>query len=576
MKKTKIFILSAIILILSMNVVSFADYNYDGEELSGKEQMKKILEVKDEKGKIVIPAYITGYTGSELIDEEEYIKKYEPIFNRYHEREDVVREFIKIHKEIENDKSDVYSNLATKRVLCISIFIIFTVIFIVLSFKISNSKILFFEIPLLIICLLLFPKNKGGNKIHNNPNAIIDYLSGKILNTQLDNFANEYKKNYLDKYNEREVDLSKVINDYIIKCYYCVKRRANNKELYTSDLEVLNCFEDEIHKYDFTYEQRYVDTSDWYSIDNWKVVNNLLSKESMKGIYDSISDEDIENFNKGTFLDELVKKLDKKIKSKDDFDAYSIVPYGYFNIIRLDKEPLYYCKYWYLDKGQDILIEFPYGVTLNYSIAKFESKDIEEYLNAEIRKLKYDPTDEKTLFLYYIDSSDKEQGIWTTVYKNSNYNKHELIDNIVLSSISVYTNFLNTESNSSDRASIKEDTDSVEELYIYFASRIKSIDKRNEDMFTKKFLDNYKKNGIMPDYNVSSVTDITKQCIDESKRLNNKIFCKVSSHTIANDIYTIFLLKWSDDRIDDIEYYIVPEDKMNLSYEEMYQLAFNE
>ena len=39
----------------------------------------------------------------------------------------------------------------------------------------------------------------------------------------------------------------------------------------------------------------------------------------------------------------------------------------------------------------------------------------------------------------------------------------------------------------------------------------------------------------------------------------------------------IFNVHWTDDgMIDDIEYYIVPEDKMHLSYEEMYQLAFND
>ena len=64
--------------------------------------------------------------------------------------------------------------------------------------------------------------------------------------------------------------------------------------------------------------------------------------------------------------------------------------------------------------------------------------------------------------------------------------------------------------------------------------------------------------------------------IEDDKQKKDKYLCEIRYLGNKNNDYGIFKLKWKDNKVDDIEYYIIPEDKMNLSYEEMYQLAFND
>lgn len=536
-------------------------------EFNGSEQMVKILEEKQLKGKINIPPEIKGENDGDIDTSEEGKRLWEEhaaIYDRKKEREKVVRETINGTYEIDNKENFADNNQNNKMFILFILLIVMIIAFI--SFKFKKKKILLLEVAVVIISILVYNNYFSNNKNYNTTNEILDYIKGEVENKELDEYANQYKIEYIDKYNEREVDISKVINDYIIKCYYCVKRKANDKELYTTDLVVLNCFDDKIHNYDLTYGEKYVNLLKWKDIDSWLVVNNLLSKESMKGIYDNLTEEDIENFHNGIFLDKLIEKIDYQIKSKNDFDAYSVVPYNYFNIVRLDEEPLYKCKYWYMDTGEDTIIELPYGAKFEYNIAKFEEKNIKKFEKAEIIELEKDPIGEKTLFAYYVDNEDNKEGAYTTIYENGLYNKKELTDKIKLANINIYTDTKNYEV-----GDIEEDIKELNRIICYAVWRSQK-ENRTDERYTKAFLDKYKENGIMPPkYDQSSLLNLTNHVISEENVIENKFFYRL---TLDND-YAIFKLKWKDDKVDDIEYYIIPEDKKHLSYEEMYQLAFN-
>lgn len=578
----------SLIFILMISVFTFADDNYDGEDLRGKAQMGKILEAKKEKGKIIIPPYITqpmdgeGLTEEEIESEEfqNWLKKND----RNNEREKIIKQEINPNDEKNINESSVSSyNLFDYILKNKIITLVFLVLFVVIAFIAFATKIfkILFISPLIIIVYVLLLLNNRTSIINNDENVgnvVLEYLKGAPLAKKLEDYSEKYKKEYIDKFNEKEVNLSRIVNDYIIKCYYCVKRKADNKELYSSDIDVLNIFnDDDSDIYYLTSYDGYVDEYNKYSIDLWETDNFLLSKGSMQGIYDNITNDDIDDFNNNIFLDKLVKNIEDKIKSKDDFDAYKVVPFGYFRMQRLDNAPLSKCKYWYLEKGQDITIKLPYGATLTYNAVKYEKKNVKEWLSTTIKKLDNDFDGESSLFAYYIDENDEKKGLCTTIDKDGLYNIKELTDNIRLGNINIYTNTAINEIDNNEKIGNKKKTDVVD-IALRFASNKRYKTDRTNEWFTNSFLDKYYENGIMPDLNVDTIIDRTQELINEDNRIKDKYFYEIRFRSSSKmpDTYAIYKIKWQDDKVDDIEYYIVPEDKMNLSYEEMYKLAFND
>ena len=615
------FLVILFIFSLLLSNFSFADENYDGEELRGKAQMEKLIEVKRKIGSLHIPIYITQpMDGEDPTEDEVQSKEYQEWLKKVkkdNERYQTVNDFISAQEEayyVEeivnneniniqqyNDKEVANADETSIKAEYIIILVIIMV-FILILYIIKRKKFLLiidFIILLFILVLLISNHLKKGNEVledveettsttriekvkkwrvkaidnyDKETKELLDLLNGLNQDKKLEKVANDYQKNYIDKFNDKEVDLSKVINDYIIKCYYCVKRKANGKELYSDDLNVLCIFDDEDFNYDDTNKIRYSEIIEpkYTNIDDWKIINDLLSKNSMQGIYDNITDEDIQDYYDGVYLDKLVEKLDLIVKSKEDFDSYSIIPYKYFNIVRLDVEPLYKCKYWYLEKGDDIELKLPYQTTLKYEIAKYEKRDIKGWYYAEIKKLIYDYDDEKTIFAYYLDNKDNLNGLYTTVYSNGTYNIKDLTDEIKYSNVDVFTNTKNYD------IDIKKIDNRLLVGSVLYSIDKTAIDYRTEEIFTKNFLNKYYELGIFPEYNFSTLNDITSDYINDEKRNLNKIICEVRDRKTRKVYNILFNVKWIDDKVDDIEYYIIPEDKMNLSYEEMYQLAFND
>ena len=620
------FLVISFIFSLLLSNFSFADYNYDGEELRGKAQMEKLIEVKRKIGSLYIPTYITQpMDGEGPTEEETQSKEYQEWLQkveRNHGRYQTVNDFISGQEEeyyIEEIVSDDNSNIqqyndkevsTTNQTLFKTEFIIILVIIMIVIlflFIIIRKRFLLvidFIILVLILVSIIFFQIKRNDVLLENydetmlenieetkathiekvrkwrvkaidnydkeTKELLDLLSGNKTDKKLEDFAEKYKKENIDIYNENEVDLSRVINDYIIKCYYCVKRKANDKELYSDDIDVLNCFNDPNYNYDVEYYNNdYTSPEELYKYE-FKIKNSLLSKESMKGIYDNITEEDLQDYNNGVYLDKLVEKIGLIIKSKEDFDAYSIIPYKYFNITRLDLEPIYKCKYWYLEKGQDTELNLPYGTILKYEVAKYEKRSVEKWYYAEIKKLAYDYDDEKTIFAYYLDDDNNLNGLYTTVYNDEIYNLKELTDEIKYPNIDIYTN---TKSNKINSNSIKYDTRGIDRI-IYRSSA--KVGKRDEEYFSLDFINKYGSMGILLRDDVDSVSNETIKVIDENTRKENKYFCKIDYLGTLKYDYALYKIIWEDDKVDDIEYYIIPEDKMNLSYEEMYQLAFND
>lgn len=94
--------------------------------------------------------------------------------------------------------------------------------------------------------------------------------------------------------------------------------------------------------------------------------------------------------------------------------------------------------------------------------------------------------------------------------------------------------------------------------------------------FTNKFIDKFQLKDsiyeIVP-FNTSKLEVILiNKNIAKTDKLIRKLILEDGTEKIC-----IFKVIWTDNyEVDDILTYIVPEDKMNLTYEEMYQLAFND
>lgn len=94
---------------------------------------------------------------------------------------------------------------------------------------------------------------------------------------------------------------------------------------------------------------------------------------------------------------------------------------------------------------------------------------------------------------------------------------------------------------------------------------------------SSKFLDKYNnKDSILDEYNFYTVDLVKKMDKNKYKMIEHK-YIRILNKGKEDEHICIFKVIWNNNNeVDDILTYIVPEDKMNLTYEEMYQLAFND
>lgn len=121
-------------------------------------------------------------------------------------------------------------------------------------------------------------------------------------------------------------------------------------------------------------------------------------------------------------------------------------------------------------------------------------------------------------------------------------------------------------------------------LYKYNWYMLNQVVIKNADWsecpLSDKFYSKYNnKDSIFVEYNIISLKTLPndiRMIKSNIKYVENKHLYKIILDDFSEK-FCIFKIIWNDNyEVDDILTYIVPEDKMNLSYEEMYQLAFND
>lgn len=122
------------------------------------------------------------------------------------------------------------------------------------------------------------------------------------------------------------------------------------------------------------------------------------------------------------------------------------------------------------------------------------------------------------------------------------------------------------------------ETDNTKYKYMYeiFGTVIIKDSSWERCPLSEAFLNKYNsEDSIFPQYDLVSNKVVSLKG-NKIKEVENKGFRKLIDKK-GNQYLCLYKFIWNDNNeVDDILTYIVPEDKMNLTYEEMYQLAFND
>ena len=479
----------------------------------------------------------------------------------------------------------------------------------------KNRIVIIASMVLLLVLIVslnlisLFTGIKQTDKVIEYLNNEHETLAIKMpISDETENSSFEYmtEDEYIKKMCDKKYDIASVINEYILKIYYCVRQRAQNKEFNYSKLgEVVN-YTDINKEREYAKKEELLDRNTYLDNDpfDYGINAKTISFDEMEYIYNNITDEDIENFNNGNFINKFLNEIKQNIKYIDskDFEKKEMLLSRYLvskiNSRALcedffEDEILRELKDWYIEDENEI--ELPFGVTLKFEKQKFVKKDIKEIIGTDI--------DDKNLIVYYKDSDGNIHGDFVLDdYKdvNNHFNKTDIIYNIKKAVLTMNVNGFKPYYNYDDI-----------DVYDKNGQYIVSVDKReaiddnnmsrgtNRDLsmlhmllmkkqnmgklanitnysFTQNFINKFKVQDniyeIIP-YNIvkTEVIKINKK-IAKTDKLIRKLILEDGIEMIC-----IFKVIWTDNyEVDDVLTYIVPEDKMNLSYEEMYQLAFNE
>lgn len=489
------------------------------------------------------------------------------------------------------------------------VYIILIVLIAVLILSIIKRKrmlVILCSIASLVIIVLIvmnLMKVINKNNLYNNTLSLLNNIDDKKAEENLN----------LDK----EINISHEINDYIIKVWYCAKCKAENIDIFDNDMiNGYHVMDEPIIFYDdyIDVDKNYVSKSEYYGkkiVSDWTgrdypIQTAGISKETTKGIYDNLTDKDIEDYKNGTLINKLVVELKNKIKYREHTDKMfereqlsdyiAIIAQGsscYFSK-DIDNEVKSNYKYWYLD-GENKIIELPYGVYLKYEKQEVEKIDNEEWIYTNINEIDYINNDEY-LYAYYIKDG-KLYGEYAAIDNENekiSFNPYELTHKIKKAkvSLSLDKDYIFNDKNplkESDMwrlddkkinlvtfengSGVNEKTCGTERDLSLIACLIdgRELYKRYicSDNFNKKYDENQKKiiQNNPKDYdNVFVSIDVNKP----DKMLRKLILDD------GTEIYFLFKVYWLDGIVDDIEMYEVPIEYNNLPPDEMYQLAFND
>lgn len=553
--------------------------------------------------------------------------------------EKVYEEENKIHEMIEKGEKEIVKELAINKNQNIKnyfgnniikvILLFICIISVIIGIVILKNKIVIIISSILIVVLvisLIIPSlfintNKENilfddiRDVNNQKIAIKNPFNSEEISQEIDEnqeskvkFNNDFEyiteKEYIDKMCNKKYDISRYINDYILKVYYCVSKKAQDKEFDYEELSgILDSFNINKEK-EYVSKLELLDRNTFLNNDpnDYGINTKTISFDEMKFIYENITDTDIEDYKNGTFIDKLINSIEQKIKFiiSNDFDNQDLLLSRYLvkkiNSHSLckkffDDDILRVLKDWYIEDNTKI--ELPFNVKLNFEKQKFIKKDINEFLAVN--------KDNYNLYVYYKDSKGNIKGDFVLseyIDDNGNFNKSEITYNIKRAILTIdvdgFKPFYNYEDiNVYDEngkyvleKDVKEDirdnmsygTNRDNELEYILSTGNKNgfgfditIDTYS---FTQKF-----KNKFGTDYKIFQNFKVKKsklipidKYIAKTDKLIRKLILEDSTEKIC-----IFKVIWTDNyEVDDILTYIVPEDKMDLTYEEMYQLAFND
>ena len=540
-------------------------------------------------------------------------EKVDNITNAIEDKIDKGEEEIK--KEIKQEENNSIIEYIKKNIIKI-ILLILCIILIILSITLLKNKIVIIVSSVLIIVLSinLFiginKKNEIIESLNNNENEtmaikkIINEIEGESKEIKTNDFEYMSEEEYIKKLCDKKYDISGLINDYILKVYYCIRQKAHNKKIYYNELYEVFSEVDIDKEREYVKKEELLDRNTFLDNDPFDYGMNVktISFDEMEYIYNNITNEDIESFNNGTFVKKLIDSVDQSIKWIDAknyknknilLSSYLVKKIGSRKICKnfFAEDILKVLKDWYIEENETI--ELPFNVKINFEKQKFIEKDIKEIIGTN--------KNDDSLIIYYKDSNGNIKGDFLLndyIDDNGSFNKSEIMYNIkrpILTmdvigfepyynyeDIDVYDengNYLVIRDKSEDiRDNMSYGTNRDNELEYILSTGNKNgfgfnitIDSYNfTENFIKKFGSDYL---IFKDFNIknSKLIPISKS-VAKTDKLIRKLILEDGTEKIC-----IFKVIWTDNyEVDDILTYIVPEDKMNLSYEEMYQLAFND
>lgn len=330
---------------------------------------------------------------------------------------------------IQNIK-EINDNKNIKLIVVLSFLLIVSIVILILTKK--KIVIVASVVILLIGIYHLIPTKQLIDK-HNHIEEYILGISNNNISEDVDinKSIAEMKKTLNLKWN-----ISKLINDYIVKVNSCYKLINNNATLPNTDEETW----DENEYGAFGYIDDFGDSTNYKLKDipllKYKTNEGFieLSNETLqKGIeYDEIKSIYYDVSNNGSSFTDYLNDLSSNIDYNSIDDSELLFHYlariidpmyvghssEYYN-----NEVISYFKDWYID-GESRDIELPYGVTLEYKEPEFVKKDIKEIVYTNEPELNIDDSEKQVYVMYYKDSNGNLGASYTDIQfvkSGSNY-----------------------------------------------------------------------------------------------------------------------------------------------------------
>lgn len=284
--------------------------------------------------------------------------------------------------------------------------------------------------------------------------------------------------------------------------------------------------------------------------------------EKTSGIYAWLYELDLDDYNR---INDI--KVIKEIKVFDYLTGYTKDYY-----IKFNEENYKYLFEYILFPSYTKIIEWPTSEVIDRHSVALTRNFINKYgYDEDI--IKYDTPltlnsiiiDEKNssfndrIILFYINLKYENR----TIYYKYKFilDKDNFLDDIEL---------IDSEESKSNNAP------KYKYMYEIFGAVIIKNSDWSRCPLSEKFLEKYNNiDTIFPQYDLIS-NEVVFLDGNKITEIKNKGFRKLIDKN-DNQYLCLYKFIWNDDNeVDDILTYIVPEDKMNLTYEEMYQLAFND